>query len=175
MMDPQVFEDIELSQLHARAEDYHSRAWRAVNICGSSVDDKVELIYSFSNKEELENLRLIVGNQDTVPSISDVFLSTFFFENETHDLYGVNFKGIAIDFGGKFYPTSVPTPMNPASAQAIQAASAVEPDEPAAAEPAASADPDTPAEPAATEPAATATDPATAPAPENETGGSDNG
>ncbi|GHT77941.1 hypothetical protein FACS1894104_0370 [Actinomycetota bacterium] len=121
-MDPQVFIDIELAQLHASAQDYHDRGWRAVNICGSSVDGQVELIYSFSDNEELENLRLLVSNADTVPSISDIFLSTFFFENETHDLFGVDFKGIAIDFGGTFYPTSVPTPMNPASKQALAVA-----------------------------------------------------
>jgi ech hydrogenase subunit D len=121
-MDPQVFIDIELSQLHNRVEDYQSRGWRAVNLCGSSVDGQVELIYSFSDNETLENLRLLVNNDDIVPSISDVYLNTFFFENETHDLFGVKFKGIAIDFAGTFYPTSVPTPMNPLSDEAIMAA-----------------------------------------------------
>jgi Ni,Fe-hydrogenase III component G len=121
-MDPQVFIDIELPQLHSTVKDYQSRGWRAVNLCGSSVDGQVELIYSFSDNEEFENLRLLVSNSDVVPSISDIYLNTFFFENETHDLFGVNFKGIAIDFGGKFYPTAVPTPMNPLSDAAIQAA-----------------------------------------------------
>jgi hypothetical protein len=125
-MDPQIFIDIELPQLRAKVEDYKNQGWRAVNICASSVDGKVELLYSFSDFETFENLRLIVGNDDVVPAISDLYFNTFLFENETHDLYGVNFEGIVIDFGGKFYPTSTPTPMNPASSQAIAAAKANE-------------------------------------------------
>ncbi len=35
-----------------------------------------------------------------VPSITDLFLEAFVFENEIHDLFGVDIKDIAIDFGG---------------------------------------------------------------------------
>lgn len=119
MLDPQIFKDIELPQLMERVESYKSRGWRFVNLCGSSVDGKVELLYSFSLGEELENLRFLVANEDVVPAVSPIYGNAFFFENETHDLFGVTFKGITIDFGGTFYPTSVPTPMNPAS-QAAQ-------------------------------------------------------
>ncbi|MDR2492443.1 MAG: NADH-quinone oxidoreductase subunit C [Coriobacteriales bacterium] len=120
-MDPQVFIDIEPEQMRARAEAYHKRGWRFVNICGSTVPEGVELIYTFSDGEPFENLRMTVPNGATMPSVSDLYLNSFFFENETHDLYGVTFAGIAIDFGGAFYAVSVPTPMNPASAQAVNA------------------------------------------------------
>ena len=33
------------------------------------------------------------------------------FENEIHDLFGVNVRDIAIDFGGNFYVTAQPSPM----------------------------------------------------------------
>jgi NADH:ubiquinone oxidoreductase subunit C len=142
-MDPQVFYDIELKDLRARAEQYHANGWRFCNICGSTIEarevtpaklDKdgnektpalearepgVELLYSFSNGEQLENLRFTIKNADiaagtvSVPAVSDLWFNAFVFENETHDLYGVPFKGIAIDFGGNFYKTSVPHPMNP--------------------------------------------------------------
>jgi ech hydrogenase subunit D len=116
--DPQVFIDIQLPALRSKVEAYHAKGWRFVNLNGSTVPDGVELIYAFSDQEPIENLRLVVGSTDEVPSISDLYFNSFFFENETHDLYGVNIKGIAIDFGGKFYKTSVPTPFNPASEQA---------------------------------------------------------
>ncbi|MDR2109467.1 MAG: NADH-quinone oxidoreductase subunit C [Coriobacteriales bacterium] len=117
-MNPQVFKDIEPAQMRAEVESYHSRGWRFVQICGSTLPEGVELLYSFSDGEPLENLRMVVDNGSELPSISDLYLNAFFFENETHDLFGVSFKGIAIDFGGEFYTVSVPTPMNPASAQA---------------------------------------------------------
>ncbi|MDR3137033.1 MAG: NADH-quinone oxidoreductase subunit C [Coriobacteriales bacterium] len=117
-MDPQVFFDSELEQLLLRVQDYQQRGWRFVNLCGSSVEGQVELLYSFAQGKQLENLRLLVSNEQSVPSLSAIFVNSFFFENETHDLFGVNFKGLAPNFGGRFYPTSVPTPMNPASAQA---------------------------------------------------------
>ncbi|MDR2672447.1 MAG: NADH-quinone oxidoreductase subunit C [Coriobacteriales bacterium] len=117
-MDPQVFIETDIDQLLPLVTDYHSRGWRFVNICGSSVEGKVELLYSFSSGEELENLRLLVSNDQSVPAVSGLYPNSFFFENETHDLFGVDFKGISLDFGGAFYPTSVPTPMNPASAAA---------------------------------------------------------
>jgi len=122
-MDPQVFIDRALPQLHTQTQDYKDKGWRFVNMCGSTIDTGVELLYSFSQGEAFENLRLCVGVDDEVPSISDLYFNSFVFENEAHDLFGVEIKGIAIDFGGNFYATSIPTPMNPHSAAAVEAAS----------------------------------------------------
>jgi NADH:ubiquinone oxidoreductase subunit C len=82
----------------------------------------VELIYSFSKGLPLENLRFTIDTGTVVPSISDCFPNAFFFENETHDLFGVKFSGISIDFDGEFYTVAVPTPMNPYSSAAREAA-----------------------------------------------------
>ncbi len=46
-----------------------------------------------------------------MPSITDRFLAAFVFENETHDLFGVDVQGIAIDFGGNFYALAQKEPM----------------------------------------------------------------
>jgi len=119
--DTQIFIDTELPQLRSKVEAYKSKGWRFVNICGSTVEEGVELIYTFAQGEPMENLRLVVPNDARVRSISDLYLNSFYFENETHDLFGVQFDGIAIDFDGQFYTVSVPTPMNPASVQAKQA------------------------------------------------------
>jgi ech hydrogenase subunit D len=119
---PQVFIDITADELMNKVEDYDTRGWRFVNICGSTVEGGVELIYSFSDGLPLENLRFTVSNGSTIPSVSGRFPNAFFFENETYDLFGVKFSGVSIDFDGKFYKVSVPTPMNPQSAQARAAA-----------------------------------------------------
>jgi ech hydrogenase subunit D len=114
-MDPQVFIDIRPHEMRQRMEAYHAAGWRFVNICGSTVPGGVEMIYSVSNGEPFENLRFVVENDASLPSVSDLYFNAFFFENETHDLYGVSFKGLALDFGGTLYEVSTPTPMNPAS------------------------------------------------------------
>ena len=44
-----------------------------------------------------------VENGVAVPSITGVYPAAFVFENESHDLFGVSFEGISIDFGGEFY------------------------------------------------------------------------
>lgn len=51
-------------------------------------------------------------NRHTIPSISEVFFAAFLYENETHDLYGVNFSGMAVDFQGKFYETAIKQPFS---------------------------------------------------------------
>jgi hypothetical protein len=147
---PQVFIDIDLQELDRRVADYGERGWRFVNICGSTVEDGVELIYSFSDGLPLENLRLTVGDEDVIPSVSDRFPNAFFFENETHDLFGVSFSGISIDFDGEFYAVAVPTPMNPHSTDAREAAAEAAAEPPAPAESASpTAAPTSPATPAA--------------------------
>jgi NADH:ubiquinone oxidoreductase subunit C len=141
---PQVFIDIAADELRERIEEYGRLGWRFVNICGSTVAGAegagakngaegdiegggaiasgVELIYSFSKGLPLENLRFTVDAEAVIPSISDCFPNAFFFENETHDLFGVKFSGISIDFDGAFYTVAVPTPMNPYSSEARETA-----------------------------------------------------
>jgi hypothetical protein len=119
---PQTFIDISLDELREQVESYDRLGWRFVNICGSTVGGGVELIYSFSKDLPLDNLRFTIDAETTIPSISDRFPNAFFFENETHDLFGVKFSGISIDFDGAFYTVAVPTPMNPGSTEAHHAA-----------------------------------------------------
>ena len=38
-----------------------------------------------------------------VPSVTELFIAAFVFENEAHDLFGVNVVGNLIDFQGRFY------------------------------------------------------------------------
>ncbi len=119
-MDPQVFREIELDQLFARVKSYKERGWRLANLCASTVGDKVELLYSFSTAEELENLFVLIDNGQPVPAVSKLYPNAFFFENEARDLYGVKFKDSLLDYDGRFYSPSIPTPLNPSSLEAQQ-------------------------------------------------------
>jgi hypothetical protein len=120
--DKQAFTDIELEQLHDLAAQYKGNGWRYSNTHALKVegDDLLELIYTFSNYADIVNLRMTLHTGDHIPSISDIFFNAFVFENETHDLFGIVFDGIAIDFGGHFYTVSLTSPMNPQHVPALQ-------------------------------------------------------
>lgn len=118
--EPQIFLEVELEQIKDLIRDYKDRGWRFTNLCASDVEGRVELLYSFSSGRDMENLRVLVDNGQAAPAVSPFFPNAFLHENETRDLYGVKFDGITLDYNGRFYPTSVPTPMNPSSLEAVE-------------------------------------------------------
>ena len=65
----------------------------------------------FTDEKVTDHYNVHVTVEDTVPAISPLFLAAFVFENETHDLYGINIEGIAIDFKGNFYQVALDKPM----------------------------------------------------------------
>jgi len=113
-----LFIEITLDQLESKVASYKERGWRFANLCGSTAGNKVELLCSFALDQETENLFLFIEQRAQVPAISPHFPSAFLYENETNDLFGVKFEGTTLDYGGRFYLTSVPTPMNPHSLKA---------------------------------------------------------
>ena len=48
---------------------------------------------------------------DKVPSIQEMYFAAFSYENETHDLYGVRFINMKLDFGGHFFNLAAESPM----------------------------------------------------------------
>lgn len=98
--------------LPALAAEKKAEGWRFVQLLAVNTDDGIDLIYSFMKDSLLVNYEIKgVQKGAVVPSITDQFLAAFVFENETHDLFGVDIKGIAIDFGGNFYAVSQKEPM----------------------------------------------------------------
>ena len=112
------FIDYTLDDITRVKEEKLADGWRAVQILCTNCDDGIEILYSYTKDNVMENYIVHgVTKQDTVPSITDAFIGMFPFENEAHDLFGVNIEGIAIDFGGKFYDLAVPEPMTIISAE----------------------------------------------------------
>lgn len=128
-------EQITPDVLVSRARAFHAEGCRLVQICATTLPDALELTYSFELDAHLRNLRLLVPHPGAVvPSISQVFWCAFIYENELHDLFGLDVQGMAVDFHGKFYTTAVkfpfgstkppvgPPPSPPAGARANQGA-----------------------------------------------------
>ena len=93
---------------HSRKAD----GWRFVQLMAVNTEEGIDLIYSFMKDGVLQNNKIEhVTKNDAVPSISDDFFAAFVFENEVHDLFGVDIRDIAIDFGGNFYALAQSEPM----------------------------------------------------------------
>lgn len=85
---------------------------RLVQICCTKLE-QFELTYSFARDGEFKHVRILVPDATApVPSISVIYSASFAYENEIHDLFGVPFKGLNVDYKGKFYRTTIPAPMS---------------------------------------------------------------
>lgn len=106
------FVPLELEALPALAATCKEQDWRFVQMLCVNTEDGIDLIYSFMKDGVLVN-HVIKGVQKgtVVPSITDRYLAAFVFENEAHDLFGVQISDIAIDFGGNFYALAQKEPM----------------------------------------------------------------
>ncbi len=107
------FTDISLASLHAECEKLANGGWRFIQThCVNTENDGVDIYYSFMQGNLIKNLVVRgVAPDDEVPSVTDICLAAFVFENEARELFGVNMQGIAIDFGGKMYAPADETPM----------------------------------------------------------------
>ncbi len=106
------FVPLTVEGLPALAAQCKEDGWRFVQMLALATEDGVNLVYSFMKDGVLVNHEIEgVKPQDHVPSITDQFLAAFVFENEAHDLFGVQIDNIAIDFGGHFYAVSQASPM----------------------------------------------------------------
>lgn len=110
MIPQQVIHTIDASALLERTAVYTSEGWRLVQICATTLDC-FEMSYSFTLGDRFEHLRISVPLDNPVlPSITDHYFGAFAYENEIHDLFGVNFTGLRLDYAGNFFKMSVKKP-----------------------------------------------------------------
>lgn len=102
----QDFRPLTLDKLVETSREYKENGYRLVQLCPKlERDDSITLIYSFGKGADLVNFEIkgIQKNVTEVPSVTELFIAAFVFENEAHDLFGVNIVGNLIDFQGTFY------------------------------------------------------------------------
>ncbi|HIU26441.1 MAG TPA: NADH-quinone oxidoreductase subunit C [Candidatus Copromorpha excrementigallinarum] len=110
----QNFVPVEVSQLLTKVKDLKADGYRFGQACATAVDDeKFEIIYSFDKNHQLTNLRLVISQGEEIESITDEYWPAFIYENEMHDLFGIKFNHMALDYQGNFFKVSEPTPWNP--------------------------------------------------------------
>jgi len=87
------------------------QGWRLVQIGATTLGGQYEINYSFDRELKFQNLRVqIPATAARLPSVSGVYWCAFLYENEIHDLYGVTFDGLVLDFKGTLYKTAIPAP-----------------------------------------------------------------
>jgi len=105
---------IEASKILETAMEMKGAGYRLCQACASKTDDGLEVLYSFEKDEILKNFKLGITDKDPeLQSISQIYWPAFIYENELHDLFGIKFKNLALDYGGHFFKISEETPWNP--------------------------------------------------------------
>lgn len=84
--------------------------YRLVQICATKIENEYELTYSFGKDYELVNLRMHIAPGTEVTSISNIYQPAFLYENEIHDLFGINIKLMTLDYHGNLYRIKEKTP-----------------------------------------------------------------
>lgn len=106
----QNFVPVEASELVDKVEDMKKDGQRLGQICCTKVDDKYEIIYTFDKDYVLTNVKITVSGDEVVHSVTGIYWAAFIYENEMQDLFGIKFKNIALDYEGRFFMVSEPTP-----------------------------------------------------------------
>ncbi|MBQ6390526.1 MAG: NADH-quinone oxidoreductase subunit C [Eggerthellaceae bacterium] len=106
------FTPIALDELHHEAAVMKVDGWRFIQTHAVNTDNGIDLYYSFMKNGHIKNLKVAgVTKENPVPSITDLFLAAFVFENEARELFGVDMRDIAIDFSGALYAPAIDEPM----------------------------------------------------------------
>ena len=79
--------------------------WRLSQICAVSVEHGYEMSYSFclDNKYRMVTLRLEIGEDEVVASITQIYPCAFLQENEAAELFGVKIEHVDPDYGDRLY------------------------------------------------------------------------
>lgn len=112
----QHFEDISIDDILSVAEREHEAHSRFVQVLCINGEESIDLVYSYQKTADqgyaVHNYRVHGVKPEThIPSVTKFYLVAFPFENEAHDLFGVQVDDIAIDFKGGFYKVAMDKPM----------------------------------------------------------------
>lgn len=111
MFEAQEIISISSDQLLQRVKNLFQNKHRLVQISCTQNQDRYFVDYSFDDDYHFSCLRVEISSQTPVlPSISSIYFAAFLYENELHDLFGIRFEGLVLDYGGKFYRIEAQTP-----------------------------------------------------------------
>ena len=105
---------IPLGELLTRVQTFKYEGLRFVQMAAETTAQGMDLFYTFYDEVNDKAVTLDIYDIDEtseVPSIQNMYFTAFSYENETHDLFGVKFVNMKLDFGGHFFNVAVDSPM----------------------------------------------------------------
>lgn len=107
------FVDVPLGDLLTRVQTLKHEGMRFIQLCAEFPEGGIDLVYTFYDETRDNALNLCVNLPENaeVPSIQGLYFAAFSYENEAHDLFGVNFINMKLDFGGHFFNLAETSPM----------------------------------------------------------------
>ena len=110
----QEFVAASASELPAAVADMKSAGYRLGQACATKTEEGIEVLYCFEKDNNIKSLKVCIGDSEPeLQSISGIYGYAFIYENELHDLFGITFKNLSLDYGGKFFKVSSSAPWNP--------------------------------------------------------------
>jgi ech hydrogenase subunit D len=94
---------ITIDKLVAETQKLADNGYRFIIMDVFESGENFELIYEFGKDYDATTLRFTVAKGTEIPSISPIFFNALLIENENQDLYGLKYKGLVVDFGGRLY------------------------------------------------------------------------
>lgn len=92
--------EVAVEEIEKTAQYYHDNGYRFVTETCLEEDNKFKIIYTFAKEYELASFHVYVDGTEDVPSISTVYFAALLVENEIHEMFGLNFRNLALDFRG---------------------------------------------------------------------------
>jgi len=104
--------------LLALVQNTKSEGYRLGQICATAAGEALEILYTFEKDNILKSCKLTIdAKAPELQSVTAIYPYAFIYENEMHDLFGIEFKNLALNYGGKFFKISKAAPWNPALAE----------------------------------------------------------
>ena len=88
-----------------------SENYRLMQAHAVSIENGYELSYTFGKDYDWVSLRLVIDENEEVPSITNIYQAAFLYENEMAELFGVKIRMISVDYHDKLYRINDTTPM----------------------------------------------------------------
>jgi len=88
-----------------KVRELKERGARFITTTTRDLGDTLKVIHHFEVDDRVESICLRTPKGRPVPSITGEYLVAFIAENESQDMFGVEFKGLAVDLGGKMLKT----------------------------------------------------------------------
>lgn len=111
MVDQRVL-PLTTAELLPLIQQCRGQGYRLVQIHATTLKEtgEVEINYSLCLDRTLDTLRIVVPADSLQPSISTYYPAAAFYENEIHDLFGISFSAMSLDYEGNFYRIAVKKP-----------------------------------------------------------------